>query len=97
MLWRYFNIVCFITDALLVLLFVLFFFSSRRRHTRCLSDWSSDVCSSDLEHLAWSSFDGCVLPDLLPFPRTRAALTRIADNIDIVQSALRRRILVENP
>src|SRR5205814_2562284 len=31
---------------------VLFFFSSRRRHTRCLSDWSSDVCSSDLvEHL----------------------------------------------
>src|SRR5205814_4998547 len=27
---------------------VFFFFSSRRRHTRCLSDWSSDVCSSDL-------------------------------------------------
>src|SRR5947199_6923978 len=26
----------------------MFFFSSRRRHTRCLSDWSSDVCSSDL-------------------------------------------------
>src|SRR5205814_5196375 len=25
-----------------------FFFSSGRRHTRCLSDWSSDVCSSDL-------------------------------------------------
>src|SRR5258705_6354394 len=24
------------------------FFASRRRHTRCLSDWSSDVCSSDL-------------------------------------------------
>src|SRR6266498_4717507 len=30
-----------------------FFFSSRRRHTRCGRDWSSDVCSSDLlvEHL----------------------------------------------
>src|ERR1035441_10822544 len=28
-----------------------FFFSSRRRHTRCLSDWSSDVCSSDLDDL----------------------------------------------
>src|ERR1035438_10785145 len=28
--------------------FLFFFFSSRRRHTRCLSDWSSDVCSSDL-------------------------------------------------
>src|ERR1035441_2658176 len=28
--------------------YFFFFFSSRRRHTRCLSDWSSDVCSSDL-------------------------------------------------
>src|SRR6266446_1800826 len=29
-------------------LFCLFFFSSRRRHTRLQGDWSSDVCSSDL-------------------------------------------------
>src|SRR5437016_9627617 len=29
--------------------FFFFFFSSRRRHTRLVSDWSSDVCSSDLE------------------------------------------------
>src|SRR5437016_10389865 len=29
-------------------IFSLFFFSSRRRHTRLVSDWSSDVCSSDL-------------------------------------------------
>src|SRR5256884_970407 len=28
----------------------VFFFSSRRRHTRCSRDWSSDVCSSDLDH-----------------------------------------------
>src|SRR5688500_19629475 len=27
---------------------MLFFFSSRRRHTRLQGDWSSDVCSSDL-------------------------------------------------
>src|SRR5215813_5539721 len=27
---------------------MIFFFSSRRRHTRCGRDWSSDVCSSDL-------------------------------------------------
>src|SRR6266498_5202723 len=27
---------------------MFFFFSSRRRHTRCGRDWSSDVCSSDL-------------------------------------------------
>src|SRR5438034_4377044 len=29
--------------------FSFFFFSSRRRHTRSLCDWSSDVCSSDLQ------------------------------------------------
>src|SRR5690242_20960277 len=29
--------------------FFFFFFSSRRRHTRLTCDWSSDVCSSDLE------------------------------------------------
>src|SRR5699024_11294793 len=32
-----------------VFLLLLFFFSSRRRHTRSKRDWSSDVCSSDLE------------------------------------------------
>src|SRR5260370_28179359 len=31
---------------------LIFFFSSRRRHTRFKCDWSSDVCSSDLEKLA---------------------------------------------
>src|SRR6266511_686990 len=35
-----------------------FFFSSRRRHTRFSRDWSSDVCSSDLENRASrSSFE----------------------------------------
>src|SRR2546422_10360075 len=33
---------------------VFFFFSSRRRHTRCSRDWSSDVCSSDLHPQAHS-------------------------------------------
>src|SRR5205814_363329 len=32
----------------ILVFYFFFFFSSRRRHTRCLSDWSSDVCSSDL-------------------------------------------------
>src|SRR6266498_579388 len=31
---------------------MFFFFSSRRRHTRCGRDWSSDVCSSDLSNEA---------------------------------------------
>src|SRR5438876_4955085 len=30
-------------------MFFFFFFSSRRRHTRWTGDWSSDVCSSDLD------------------------------------------------
>src|SRR5438045_4909531 len=39
---------------------LIFFFSSRRRHTRCLSDWSSDVCSSDLRRAAPARADaGC--------------------------------------
>src|SRR2546422_7509085 len=35
-----------------------FFFSSRRRHTRCSRDWSSDVCSSDLAHRRLAVFQG---------------------------------------
>src|SRR5256885_5001754 len=31
-------------------MYTVFFFSSRRRHTRLQGDWSSDVCSSDLHH-----------------------------------------------
>src|SRR6266550_5704539 len=38
-----------------------FFFSSRRRHTRCSRDWSSDVCSSDLDsELAETGHPSCV-------------------------------------
>src|SRR5437016_7015818 len=42
-----FFVVCFLC-VFLFLFFFFFFFSSRRRHTRLVSDWSSDVCSSDL-------------------------------------------------
>src|SRR5579872_7598232 len=37
--------------------FLCFFFSSRRRHTRCGRDWSSDVCSSDLNDSASASIN----------------------------------------
>src|SRR5436189_2884696 len=36
-----------------------FFFSSRRRHTRYIGDWSSDVCSSDLLDMLYE--DDCLL------------------------------------
>src|SRR3712207_9554944 len=35
---------------------VVFFFSSRRRHTRYWRDWSSDVCSSDLRAVVLTTF-----------------------------------------
>src|ERR1017187_4938087 len=44
-----------------------FFFSSRRRHTRYIGDWSSDVCSSDLciaVAMETGHRNACVLPDV---------------------------------
>src|SRR5215210_3578517 len=45
---------------------IFFFFSSRRRHTRYIGDWSSDVCSSDLRDAAAlvlpSRYEGFGLP-----------------------------------
>jgi uncharacterized protein len=49
------------------------------------------------EHLAWSTWRGHYLPDLLPFPRTHAALARIAANIARTQDVLQRPIAIENP
>src|SRR6266480_7093999 len=45
--------ICFFFERYKLYCFV-FFFSSRRRHTRLTCDWSSDVCSSDLQvfHIA---------------------------------------------
>src|SRR6266550_6837144 len=40
---------------------MFFFFSSRRRHTRCSRDWSSDVCSSDLVELTLPAI--CAIPN----------------------------------
>lgn len=49
------------------------------------------------EHLAWSSHDGVYFNDLLPLPYTAGTLTRVAEHIDAVQTALARFILLENP
>jgi hypothetical protein len=49
------------------------------------------------EHLAWSSHGPLFLNDLLPVPYTSAALEHVVNHIDQVQSALGRRILLENP
>lgn len=49
------------------------------------------------EHLAWSRLDGRFYNDLLPIPYTSGTLSRVAANIERVQDALGRRILIENP
>src|SRR5207245_4572553 len=57
---------------------VLFFFSSRRRHTSCYRDWSSDVCSSDLVLLA----------DLAALDLGVAALHQSVDPLDQIDDVL---------
>src|SRR5690554_7640051 len=54
----------FLRDLLNIKMFCRFFFSSRRRHTRCGRDWSSDVCSSDLIYQAVIGIlrEGCADP-----------------------------------
>ncbi len=49
------------------------------------------------EHVAWSARDGTYFADLLPTPATNEALDRLTANIDHMQTALGRSILIENP
>jgi len=65
---------------------------ARLRH---LCDWLNPASFS--EHLAWSTHESAFLNDLLPLPYTDATLTRIADHIDQLQTAIARPMLLENP
>src|SRR5256886_9240033 len=63
----------------------VFFFSSRRRHTRFHCDWSSDVCSSDRDHdVARSAIRGAVFLLVLQISAVLAgaAHQQPADHID---------------
>ena len=48
------------------------------------------------EHLCWAAGATRHFNDLLPLPRSRESLALVAGRIELVQDALRRRILVEN-
>src|SRR2546429_5319333 len=90
-----------------------FFFSSRRRHTRCSRDWSSDVCSSDLatdrdtalagerRRLEGLAFGLTTLTDSAPpgFPDVDAATTAVPiwDAERVLAKAATRRDLVRSP
>jgi uncharacterized protein (UPF0276 family) len=49
------------------------------------------------EHMAWSSWAGRYVPDLLPFPRTHEALAQLVRNVVHTQDRLGQRISLENP
>lgn len=49
------------------------------------------------EHLAWSSHGGLFFNDLLPLPYTEATLALVIAHIEEAQTALSRRLLLENP
>lgn len=49
------------------------------------------------EHLAWSVCDGRYHAELLPLPLTEEALGIVCRNVDAMQQALGRRVLLENP
>jgi uncharacterized protein (UPF0276 family) len=49
------------------------------------------------EHLSWSVIGGRYLADLLPLPMTEEALDVVCRHVEQTQTALQRRILIENP
>src|SRR5262249_57223550 len=69
-----------------VVRFVLFFFSSRRRHTRLVSDWSSDVCSSDLRSVGQATE-----PDWQPL-ETSGRLPGSTRRLEIGRASCRERV-----
>src|SRR6266536_5305168 len=72
---------------------ICFFFSSRRRHTRSTRDWSSDVCSSDLQEDIMR--DLSLLELFAQKTANREALLRIVDlpaAIEHLSDSLRREL-----
>jgi len=69
-----------------------------RRHLGRIKDLVDRVEPSLVsEHLAWSQVGGVYLNHLLPLPYTEESLAVVSRNIDAVQTALGRRVLIENP
>src|SRR5256886_5564403 len=68
---------------MIFMIFIFFFFSSRRRHTRFDCDWSSDVCSSDLS--------GALAPPRLPIEDTYLEL--LADTLESLDLPARGQFL----
>src|SRR5260370_10823135 len=61
---------------------VIFFFSSRRRHTRFKCDWSSDVCSSDLDRIERAAQAAGVLGLVLRVETRQHVAGTLVDEMD---------------
>src|SRR5207245_6095189 len=68
----------------------LFFFSSRRRHTICYRDWSSDVCSSDLAFAAAPTSFLEAGSSLGKRPRIWVSAPALRPSISVLRSESRR-------
>ncbi|MGH7040782.1 MAG: MNIO family bufferin maturase [Acetobacteraceae bacterium] len=69
-----------------------------RRHLARIAELAARIEPGLMsEHLAWGAVDHDYLADLLPLPLTDESLDVVCRNVDVVQAALRRPILMENP
>src|SRR5690606_39455200 len=71
----------------------VFFFSSRRRHTRFSRDWSSDVCSSDLGQVQWGPWGADVGHEAVEI-----AVHLVLGEVDVAVDRVHRRgLMLEYP
>src|SRR3712207_8204374 len=78
----------------------LFFFSSRRRHTRYWRDWSSDVCSSDLCQSKGSAIISCLEASFMNFLSSFSSswlktpgFTEINKGVPLIANSFPKRLL----
>src|SRR5688500_19721747 len=76
-----------------VSIYLYFFFSSRRRHTRLQGDWSSDVCSSDLQFYENMPFSHVFIE--LFFSRTHFSALLFQEMYKIGRASCRERVVGE--
>src|SRR5690606_40825437 len=74
----------------------LFFFSSRRRHTRFSRDWSSDVCSSDLESYNLFAVSGILFNHESPRRGLEFVTRKVTDGVAKIKLGLARELRLGN-
>src|SRR5690606_40336369 len=75
--------------------FAFFFFSSRRRHTRFSRDWSSDVCSSDLDADQLQVWGDTILQLIANIPGTSEVEKTVEDGTPEVRVDIDRQRMAD--